>query len=369
MITNFPQLQLFKKDLQTLLSHLKPYKAYLVGGCVRDIKLGHNPKDLDIEVYDILPDQFEELMKKIGVLGVGKSFFVYKWKSFDISLPRKEEKISKGHKGFKVSLCEDEKIASKRRDFSVNSMMINLFTCETIDFHNGQEDIVKKLIRLIDETSFKEDSLRVLRAVQFCARLKFKIEKHTLEIMQTISLDDISPQRIFWEFEKLFLSNNMHFGLYYLCKLNIFKKLLHEEINVVPLSLYKELARAKIDEQLRPFLFIYIVYNRLNLNIKNTLDSIKAPNIYYKMLINVQFFNQNPLDGELEKIAIKTSLKSWLGIYQKNVLQRAKKLDIFDKNYTGNISAHEVIKDGFTGSGISKELYNRRLNNITKNQK
>jgi tRNA nucleotidyltransferase (CCA-adding enzyme) len=206
-----------------------PYtnRVYLVGGYVRDQLLGNTSKDIDIEVYDIDLQTFEKLMNKIGAKGVGKSYFVYKYKNYDISLPRTETKISNGHKGFSVEICQDEKLASKRRDFSINAIMKNIFTNEILDFWGGLEDLKTKTLKHIDDKTFKEDSLRVLRAMQFANRFHFKVDPKTVQICQNIKLDDLSNERIYMEFEKMFNSPTLHYGFYYFIKLKIAKKLLN----------------------------------------------------------------------------------------------------------------------------------------------
>ena len=80
--------------LKEITDFLKPYtsRAYLVGGAVRDILMNKTPNDFDIEIYDISPTIFEKLMEKLGAKGVGKNFFVYKYKNFDLSLPRIENR-------------------------------------------------------------------------------------------------------------------------------------------------------------------------------------------------------------------------------------------------------------------------------------
>ena len=142
-----------KKNLQKI-SFLKtlfsPYtkQVYLVGGFVRDLLLGIENDDLDIEVHGIKKDDFEKLMNQIGAVGVGKSFFVYKYKDIDISLPRIESKIGIGHKGFEVKLAKNEYEATIRRDFTINSMLLNIFSGEIIDYFGGINDLKKVSLRL-----------------------------------------------------------------------------------------------------------------------------------------------------------------------------------------------------------------------------
>lgn len=204
-------------------------RVYLVGGCVRDQILNKKSKEFDIEVYDIDEELFEELMKKINAKGVGKSFFVYKWNNFDISLPRVETKIEKGHRGFRVKITQDEKIASKRRDFTMNALMKNIYTNEILDFWGGIRDIKNRVIRHINDKTFIEDPLRVLRAMQFASRLKFKIDKKTIELCKTLDLNELSKERIYKEFEKMFESEFLYYGFYYFIKLDIAKKLFNIE--------------------------------------------------------------------------------------------------------------------------------------------
>ena len=217
--------------LNEIISLLKPYtnRAYLVGGAVRDILMSKTPTDFDIEIYDIKKEKFEEIMQKIQAKGVGKSFFVYKYKNFDLSLPRIENKVGYGHKGFEVKITQDERLASLRRDFTINSIMINIFTNEILDFWGGREDLKNKVIRLIDEDKFKEDSLRVLRAMQFSARFGFKIEENTLKVCKNLDLSDLSNDRIYKEFEKMFKSKYLFYGYYYFIKMDIDKKIFNKK--------------------------------------------------------------------------------------------------------------------------------------------
>ena len=146
--------------LNEIISLLKPYtnRAYLVGGAVRDILMDKTPNDFDIEIYDLSPTLFENLMKKLGAKGVGKQFFVYKYKNFDLSLPRIENKIGIGHKGFKVKITQDEKIASLRRDFTINSIYADI-NGNLFDPFDGKKDLENGKINFIGdpEKRIKED--------------------------------------------------------------------------------------------------------------------------------------------------------------------------------------------------------------------
>jgi tRNA nucleotidyltransferase (CCA-adding enzyme) len=350
------------EKVQNFLKH-HTSRAYLVGGGVRDMVMNRAPKDIDIEVYDIDDVCFDKLMKKLGAKGVGKSFFVYKIGDIDISLPRVEKKSGIGHKAFEVKLCNDEKEASKRRDFTMNAMMIDIFDGKVLDFYGGIKSIKNKTITLVDENSFKEDSLRVLRAVQFSARLGFKIDEKTLKVMSEISLDDLSKTRVFWELEKLFYASNLHFGLYYMYRLNLFEKLSTcRAKNELFCRCVKELKRGQRDfeEPLYPYYFIYIVANLLSCDISGFLKSIEAPKHYERALKRQPFVEGFVDDRSLKEIAVEIPIKKWLGNYKRGVKKRAKEQGIWDKVYDGGVKISDIIKDGFQKEEIKKE-YKKRV--------
>ena len=306
-------LKSIKNSLFEIINILKPYtnRAYLVGGATRDILMNKTPNDFDIEIYDIDVQTFEKIMNKIGAKGVGKNFFVYKYKNFDLSLPRIENKNGYGHKGFNVKITQNEKEASLRRDFTINSIMINIFDGKIIDFWNGQKDIQNKIIRLIDEKKFKEDSLRVLRAMQFSSRLKFKIEKNTLQICKNINLSDLSNDRIYKEFEKMFYSKYLYYGFYYFIKMDIDIKIFNKKFCFW--KLWK-----KFTKNPHPNYFLY------HLNIKSKIFPKKYQKFPIKKpkIITNRFLYALSLKYPLKDFSIlnENCCKEWLiknNIYEK----------------------------------------------------
>lgn len=358
----------FEKQINEAIAFLKPYtkRAYLVGGSVRDLCLDEALHDLDIEVYDIESDRFDALMHHVGAVGVGKSFFVYKLGNIDFSLPRVERKSGVGHTAFEVQVCQDEKEASKRRDFSMNAMMLNIFSGELLDFWGGKEAIERKRLEMIDEKSFREDSLRVLRAIQFSARLGFKIESKTVEVMQSISLHDLSKPRILWEFEKLFCAPHLHYGLFYMYTLNLFEKCFTGKVENHFFEIAHELLRSKqnFEDALRPYYFVYIVANRLKQEPLQWFKMLDAPNHYLQTFKNQPFFEGEISDEMLLHVSLELPIKLWLGNYRKGVKERACKLGIWNEIFSGNVNVQEVIRDGFTGRTIGEELRRRRMEKI-----
>jgi tRNA nucleotidyltransferase (CCA-adding enzyme) len=358
----------FRSQIEDAKALLAPFtkRAYLVGGSVRDMCLGMPLHDVDIEVYDIVPQAFDALMGRCGAVGVGKSFFVYKLGNIDFSLPRTERKSGFGHAAFEIELCLDEKEASLRRDFSMNAMMLNIFTEELLDFWGGMKSIERKRIALIDEVRFKEDSLRVLRAVQFSARLGFKIEPKTLEVMQGISLSDLSKPRILWEFEKLFKASYLHYGLFYMYKLRLFEKCFTCKPSKRFLSIAKELIRSQgnFQKTLQAYYFFYIVANRLGVNPLMWFKYLEAPNHYSTTFKNQPFFDGEISDEELYHVSLDMPISLWLGHYREGIEQRAIRLGIWDEVFNGGMSVQDVIKDGFTHKAIGLELRRRKIEKI-----
>lgn len=358
----------FRSQIEHAKAVLAPFtkRAYLVGGSVRDMCLGMPLHDMDIEVYDITPQAFDVLMQRNGAVGVGKSFFVYKLGDIDFSLPRTERKSGVGHAAFEIELCLDEKEASLRRDFSMNAMMLNIFSGELLDFWGGLESIEQKKIALIDEVRFREDSLRVLRAVQFSARLGFKIDKKSVLVMQSIGLDDLSKTRILWEFEKLFNASFLHYGLFYMYVLGVFEKCFTCKPQKRFLSIAKELATTACNFQknLRIYYFMYIVANRLGYNPLEWLKRLDAPNHYLSTFKHQPFFEGELGDKTLLHVSIDMPLSLWLGHYRQGVYERAKELGIWDEAFNGGVSVQDVIEDGFTHKAIGLELRRRKIEKI-----
>ncbi len=184
-------------------------RALLVGGCVRDLLMGIEPKDWDLEVYGIEPAKLRALLDQFGPVNVvGEAFTVYKLgPDLDVSLPRRERKSGRGHRAFVIegdpSMTFED--AARRRDFTVNAILQDPLTGEMIDPFGGQEDITNKILRAVSVDTFAEDSLRVLRAAQLAARFDFDIEPTTVALCSAIDLSDLPAERVWGEMEKLLL--------------------------------------------------------------------------------------------------------------------------------------------------------------------
>jgi tRNA nucleotidyltransferase (CCA-adding enzyme) len=184
-------------------------RALIVGGWVRDRLLGRSSKDVDIEVFGIPAATLKSLLEAIAPVNVvGESFTVYKVADLDVALPRRESKVGHGHKGFAVegdpSMSPEE--AARRRDFTVNAISWDPLREVYIDPFNGRVDLLeRKVLRAVDPRTFGDDSLRVLRGVQFAARFSLDMDAATKDLCRRIPVNDLPAERIWGEIEKLLL--------------------------------------------------------------------------------------------------------------------------------------------------------------------
>lgn len=208
-------------------------RALLVGGCVRDELMGQQPKDWDLEVYGIEASRLRELLDRFGDVNVvGEAFTVYKLGAhLDISVPRRERKSGRGHRAFIIegdpAMTIEE--ATRRRDFTINAILQDPLTQEIIDPFEGREDIARGILRAVSVDTFGEDSLRVLRAVQFAARFEFELSPETAELCRKIDLSDLPAERVWGEIEKLLLrAQHPSIGLGWMHTLGVLDQLFPE---------------------------------------------------------------------------------------------------------------------------------------------
>jgi tRNA nucleotidyltransferase (CCA-adding enzyme) len=212
-------------------------RALVVGGWVRDRLLGLPSKDLDLEIFGVPQEKLPELLTRFGrVEPVGQSFPVYKVVrpsegDIDVALPRRESKRGRGHKAFDVVGDPTMSFgqAARRRDFTINAIAWDPLTETYEDPYEGQSDLRRRTLRAVDLSTFGEDSLRVLRAVQFAARFEFVLDAETAALCRTIPLDDLPAERVWGEIEKLLVqAPRPSIGLALALDLGVVDKLLPE---------------------------------------------------------------------------------------------------------------------------------------------
>ena len=202
-------------------------RSLLVGGTVRDHLLGGLPRagteapgevdDYDVEVYGLELARLEEVLAAFGeVISVGRSFGVFMVKGLfpgpvpacSFSLPRRDNKVGQGHRGFQVELDPelDFKEAARRRDLTMNSMALEIPGGHLEDPHGGQADIEAGVMRATDAGHFSEDPLRGLRVAQFAARFPgLRPDDELVRLCAALDLAELPGERLLEEFRKLLL--------------------------------------------------------------------------------------------------------------------------------------------------------------------
>jgi len=211
------------------------FQAYLVGGCVRDILIGREPKDWDIttnavpnEILELFPDSTYENAFGTVLVKIRNPKFENLNTLVEVTTFRKEGKYTDKRHPDEITFAKTIEEDLSRRDFTVNAMALNLKSearstkSETIsnfefrishlvDPYGGQEDLKKDLIRAVGESDgrFQEDALRLMRAVRFAAQLGFQIEKETAEAIakNAALLEVIAKERIRDEFINIVMSD------------------------------------------------------------------------------------------------------------------------------------------------------------------
>jgi len=311
-------------------------RAVLVGGCVRDHFLNLPIKDYDIEVFGVESlDRLEEILSKFGEVNiVGKSFGVLKLNldgfEFDFSIPRADIKVGEGHRGFRVDFRPNMEFieASRRRDFTINSIGFCIKDRIFLDPYGGIRDIKLKLLRYVDRSLFQEDPLRVYRGVQFSSRFDFRVERETfelfLEMVDKNLLDELPKERVYIEFQKLFLkSKKPSVGVELMERLGILDRYFPElrEVNL------------------------------------KSLDKITRYKDMELLFALVGFFNKSNIENFIKKLTNKKSLiKRVISLVDTLVLYKSKShFNIIDiKRLSTRVSIRDFLR-------LSKSL-NKRLN-------
>lgn len=198
------------KIIDTLLK--EGYDAYAVGGCVRDSLLNKDPYDFDITT-SATPDIVKSLFNKTYDTGIahGTVTVVEDGQSIEVTTFRADGKYIDNRRPESVKLVTDIKEDLSRRDFTVNALCFN-HTYGLLDLFGGIDDLNNKVIRAIGnpEERFREDSLRILRAVRFSAQLAFTIEENTKCAIKKCAhlIKNLSVERVISEIDKIIMSDS-----------------------------------------------------------------------------------------------------------------------------------------------------------------
>jgi poly(A) polymerase len=184
------------------------HQAYFVGGCVRDLELGREPTDYDV-CTDARPDRVQELFPRSLAVGAkfGVILVVSEETQVEVATFRSDIGYSDGRHPDQVVYSDTPEEDVRRRDFTINGLLMDPATSEVLDFVGGRADLRAGIVRAIGDPllRFKEDKLRMLRAVRFTARFGFQIEPETMRAARSLAprILEVSLERIRDELTKL----------------------------------------------------------------------------------------------------------------------------------------------------------------------
>lgn len=193
------------------------YEAYLVGGGVRDLLLGEKPKDFDVAT-NAKPEEVKQLFRNCRLIGrrFRLAHILYGRNVIEVATfrgPHEGKSTHHADKNHEGRIIRDNVFGSLeedaiRRDFTVNALYYSIQDNSIIDFTGGMNDLKHKVLRMIGDvdTRYREDPVRMLRAVRFAAKLNFSIEKEANALIFELAdlLENIPLARLFDEMIKLF---------------------------------------------------------------------------------------------------------------------------------------------------------------------
>lgn len=377
------------------------FEAYYAGGYVRDYLLKIQVKDIDI-CTNATPLQIKKLFPK--TIAVGEAFgvivVIHNKCEFDVATFRKDMDYKDGRRPESV-VFTSAKEDVLRRDFTINGMLFDPLTSKIIDLVQGKKDLKKNIIRCIGDANlrFREDHLRMLRAIRFASRLNFEIEKKTFEAIKKnkAKLAKISIERIKEELNKILLSPNTDRAIRLLFKSELLKiifpeaKKLHDHKNksivmtvnavkFIPSTASKNLAWStlllfldiiNIEKILKRFKFSAkdrLVITSM-INDIDYLDRARELNIYeLKRLIRSELFNDKLKLYEIYCIANKNNLDQYHFLNKK--IKEYSKKDLFPKLYiTGELLIKKGLKPGPKFKKILAHFEDLQLSGELKNSR
>ncbi len=315
--------------------HNSGYQAYLVGGCVRDALLGQEPKDFDVTT-DATPEQIKELFRNCRLIGrrfrlahivFGREIIeVATFRGHHENSPDEQSKVSK-HSD-KGQLLRDNVFGSieedaQRRDFTINAMYYNIADHSISDFAGGMQAIKNKEIALIGdpETRYREDPVRMLRAVRFAAKLNMHIAPKSAEPIKRLAplMANIPPARLFEEVLKLFLSGQGLHTYKLLNEFHLFEPLFPQ---LAPLLTQPESRECRFVEQV-----LTNTDNRINTGQRVTPAFIFAAFMWY------------PLEERCQQLMVEGGLNHFdaFNLALNDVLHRQVQRIMIPKRFTAPI--------------------------------
>lgn len=334
------------------------FSAYAVGGCVRDALLGKIPTDWDI-CTDALPPETINIFSGYRIVETGIKHgtvtLILNSVKYEITTFRTDGDYQDSRHPQSVEFVRNIEEDLKRRDFTVNAMAYN--NDGLIDLYGGQKDLEKKIIRCVGDakTRFREDALRIMRAIRFSATLDFSIEEETKNAIFELkeNLLNIATERINVEFSKILLSDNTK--VY--SEFNEIFKLFFSDTSMIDAN-----KLVKLPNDLNTRLSYILITLKLDEDIlENLRYSLKTVKAVYEVIKN--FNCQCETEKDLRLLISNSSYETAHRIltiksYNLDMLLKVKDLPskISDLKICGDDLIKLGIKDGLLIGRILKEL-------------
>jgi len=210
------------------------FLAYFVGGCVRDLLMGHEPKDYDVAT-NARPDAVMKLFRRTFPVGAHFGVVIVcddNDTQTEVATFRADGAYEDGRRPTEVRYADTPQVDVLRRDFTINGMMMDPVSDEVLDFVGGRDDLEAKILRAIGtpQVRFEEDKLRMLRAVRFAARFGFSIEPKTLQAIQAqaSTINQVSNERVRDEITRMLTEGHARRAFELLDKTGLLQEVLPE---------------------------------------------------------------------------------------------------------------------------------------------
>lgn len=345
------------KLLKEITSH--SYKAYIIGGSVRDYILGIDSNDIDIAT-NATPKQIKEIFDDscLPTEDYGAVTVIKKGIRFEITTFRKEIEYSNNRKPLEIKYIDDLYPDLLRRDFTMNTLCIDE-DGNVLDYLNGKADIERKIIRSVGpaKDKFLEDSLRILRAIRFATILNFELDE---EIVKAISetkhlLNNLSYYRKKEELDKIFTSSNRNVGIELLVKLG-----LEKELEITNLS---DVLNTSTTSSIGVWSILDVTdkypFNKNEMELIEDINKALSLNNMDPMALYKYGLYANSVAGEIKKMNIKAITEAYNGLVIKSRGDIKIDAEVI-MGLFGN-SSGRYLKDIY--DDIEREILYKRLTN------
>ena len=344
------------------------YKAYIVGGCVRDILRGEKPHDFDITT-SAKPQEIIDLFEKTVPTGIkhGTVTVLMENEPIEVTTFRTEGKYTDNRRPDSVEFVTDLKEDLSRRDFTVNAIAYNHID-GIIDYFGGKEDLQNKILKAVGdpEKRFSEDALRILRLFRFASTLNFEIHENTFAAALKCAhlLETVSRERIFEELKKAVLGNNF----------KIFAPLIEcgalKFLNITDLPDFNKIKALKE----HPLLCLYLSLGT------NALLELKPAGVQKEYFKTLDILSDMPLpqtDADIKEMLNTANANTLNDFFVLKGLDTEKLENVINSGEPYKIShlkinGNDLINMGYKGEEIGKILEHLRktvIKNPKKNTK